>query len=135
MARLTFIDTGILRLMATSTALLIMLSTRAIPSSTMIVSASASQLSTSSSLHVTPYHILMLQRRVSGYENQLSPQVAILQELTAQIKSTSCLTDITAKKVVYVGHSFGSSISLGALGQDESLADGLILTGAWLNSL
>lgn len=68
--------------------------------------------------------------RVSGYKAQLSTQVAVLHELIAQIKSGKWISPLSqAKKVVLVGHSYGSSISLAALSADETLADGLVLTG------
>ena len=71
-----------------------------------------------------------MQDRVSGYVAQLSNQVAILSELTKQVRSGRYTGSIgVPKAVVYVGHSFGSAISISAIGNNACLADGIVLTG------
>ncbi|KAK3358291.1 Alpha/Beta hydrolase protein [Lasiosphaeria ovina] len=69
--------------------------------------------------------------RVSGYVAQLSNQVAILAELTKLVKAGQFVGG-TGKPpaVVLLGHSFGSIISITALANDLSIADGIVLTGA-----
>ena len=49
--------------------------------------------------------------------------------MTRLVKSGQYTGKVSAAKVVYVGHSFGSSVSVAALGDDASLADGVVLTG------
>lgn len=72
---------------------------------------------------------------MSGYKIQLSQQVAVLHNIARLVKAGKYVSDIgVPKKVVYVGHSFGSSISFGALGLEPTIVDGVILTGFGLNS-
>ncbi|KAK0717924.1 Alpha/Beta hydrolase protein [Lasiosphaeria miniovina] len=72
--------------------------------------------------------------RVSGYVAQLSNQVAILAELTKLVKAGQFVGG-TGKPpaVVLLGHSFGSVISITALANNLSIADGIVLTGFSLN--
>ncbi|KAL7904240.1 Alpha/Beta hydrolase protein [Trichoderma velutinum] len=63
---------------------------------------------------------------VSGYTNQASIQMAILQSLAKSIRSGNYSTSGKApKKLVLVGHSFGSALSAGALTAEPDLADGV----------
>lgn len=64
---------------------------------------------------------------VSGYVNQVSIQVAILEKLIDQIRSGTFSPK--PKNVVLVGHSFGSVISNTLLVSNPGLVDGAILTG------
>ena len=73
--------------------------------------------------------------RVSGYVAQLSTQAAVLNELTKLIKSGQYTGKVSPAKIVYVGHSFGSAISITALANDDSLVDGIVLTGNAANIL
>ncbi|KAL7940582.1 Alpha/Beta hydrolase protein [Trichoderma barbatum] len=67
---------------------------------------------------------------VSGYTNQASIQMAILQSLAKSIRSGKySISGEAPKHLVLVGHSFGSALSAGALTAEPDLADGVILTG------
>ena len=68
--------------------------------------------------------------RVSGYVNQASIQIAILEELVRSIK-TGRYTGSLGKpnSIVLVGHSFGSFISQGLVVSHPEAVDGLVLTG------
>ncbi|RFU28347.1 hypothetical protein B7463_g8006, partial [Scytalidium lignicola] len=67
---------------------------------------------------------------VSGYVNQGTIQVAILQSLIKSIRSGKYTGSGKAPgKVVLVGHSFGRSISAGALTLEPDLADGYSYSG------
>lgn len=67
---------------------------------------------------------------VSGYAAQLSTQSAILLELASKVREgTIGKAFKPAAKVVYVGHSFGSSVSLAATAASPAGADAVILTG------
>lgn len=78
---------------------------------------------------------MLIHSRVSGYKAQLSQQTAILQKIVHSVKTGNYVKDIgVPDKVVLVGHSFGSSISITALGVEPTLADGVILTGFSLNA-
>ncbi|KAK3687592.1 Alpha/Beta hydrolase protein [Podospora appendiculata] len=73
--------------------------------------------------------------RVSGYVAQLSNQVAVLAELTKLVRAGKYVGSLgKPSSVVYVGHSFGSTISIQAIANDITAADGLVLTGYTLNS-
>ncbi|KAK3323878.1 Alpha/Beta hydrolase protein [Cercophora scortea] len=74
--------------------------------------------------------------RVSGYVAQLNNQVAVLAELTKLVRAGKYVGSLgkPPKAVVYVGHSFGSTISIQAVANDVTAADGLVLTGYTLNS-
>ncbi|KAI9673741.1 MAG: hypothetical protein M1829_003978 [Trizodia sp. TS-e1964] len=69
--------------------------------------------------------------RISGYVNQASIQIALLAQLTAQLKAGR----LDAGKVpapartVLIGHSFGSALSNGLVAADPGAADALVLTG------
>lgn len=64
---------------------------------------------------------------VSGYVNQVSIQSAIVSQLVTLIRSGKFCASV--KKIVLVGHSFGSVISNVVLASDPDLVDGAILTG------
>ncbi|KAK4188449.1 Alpha/Beta hydrolase protein [Podospora australis] len=68
--------------------------------------------------------------QVSGYVAQLPNQVAILTELVKLVKS-GIYVGKTGKPThtVLLGHSFGSALSMQALGLNHNLVDGLVLTG------
>jgi pimeloyl-ACP methyl ester carboxylesterase len=68
--------------------------------------------------------------RISGYVNQAANQKDILAYLASQVKLGSYTGHLgKPKKLVLVGHSFGSFISQGVLAADPTAADGAILTG------
>jgi pimeloyl-ACP methyl ester carboxylesterase len=70
---------------------------------------------------------------MSGYTNQPTIQVAVLQSLAHSIHSGQYTGAIgKPTKLVLVGHSFGSTISAGALTLELDLADGVVLTGILL---
>ena len=75
-----------------------------------------------------------MSQRVSGYIPQLGNQVAILEELIKLVKEGKFIETPQRKKVVLVGHSFGSAISLNLVAQDPDLVDGVVLTGFSLNA-
>ncbi|KAH9205469.1 Alpha/Beta hydrolase protein [Leptodontidium sp. 2 PMI_412] len=64
---------------------------------------------------------------VSGYVNQVSIQVAILEQLIDQIRAGTFSSK--PKNVVLIGHSFGSVISNAILVSKPGLVDGAVLTG------
>ncbi|KFY84988.1 hypothetical protein V500_08808 [Pseudogymnoascus sp. VKM F-4518 (FW-2643)] len=81
---------------------------------------------------------------VSGFLNQASIQVAILQELATAVKSGNYTGAVgVPKSLVLIGHSFGSVLTAAAITASPALADGVILTGfsyngtngAWLETL
>jgi len=63
----------------------------------------------------------------SGYVSQVSIQVAALEQLVTLIRGGEF--SAPAKKVVLVGHSFGSVVSNSLLGSNPDLVDGAVLTG------
>ena len=74
--------------------------------------------------------LLTLNQRVSGYLNQLPIQVELAKKLTHQIKAGKYTGSVgKPKKLVLVGHSYGSAISAAVLAAEPGLADGVVLTG------
>lgn len=80
-------------------------------------------------------------RSVSGYTAQLNSQAAILVELTAKVRQGTLgeASGATATaKVVFMGHSFGSSVSLAATAATaatpEAGADAVVFTGFGFNA-
>ncbi|KAH9216272.1 Alpha/Beta hydrolase protein [Leptodontidium sp. 2 PMI_412] len=71
---------------------------------------------------------------VSGYVNQASIQIAILEELATSVKAGKYTGGFGApKSLVLVGHSFGSVISAALVTAGPSIAEGLVLTGFSFN--
>ncbi|KAH7319039.1 Alpha/Beta hydrolase protein [Rhexocercosporidium sp. MPI-PUGE-AT-0058] len=71
---------------------------------------------------------------VSGYVNQASIQIAILEELATAVKAGKYTGQFgTPKSLVLVGHSFGSVISSALATAVPSIAEGLVLTGFSFN--
>jgi pimeloyl-ACP methyl ester carboxylesterase len=66
---------------------------------------------------------------ISGYENDLPNQTAILVQLMAAIRSGKYTADIVTKKLVLLGHSFGSQLSHQAIRAAPQLVDAALLTG------
>ncbi|TVY75796.1 hypothetical protein LSUE1_G003867 [Lachnellula suecica] len=67
---------------------------------------------------------------ISGFLNQASIQVSILQQLATAVSTGKYTASFgTPKSLVLVGHSFGSIICAAALAATPDLADGVILTG------
>ncbi|PVH80876.1 alpha/beta-hydrolase [Cadophora sp. DSE1049] len=64
---------------------------------------------------------------ISGYVNQVSIQISILEQLVNQIRTGKFSPK--PKNVVLIGHSFGSVISNALLVSDPGLVDGVVLTG------
>ncbi|EPE35617.1 alpha/beta-Hydrolase [Glarea lozoyensis ATCC 20868] len=64
---------------------------------------------------------------ISGYVAQVSVQVAVLKQIVTQVKAGKLCA--TTKKVVLVGHSFGSVVSNVLLTSSPQLVDGVVLTG------
>ncbi|KAF2099701.1 alpha/beta-hydrolase [Rhizodiscina lignyota] len=68
--------------------------------------------------------------KLSGFVNQISIQVSILAQLAAQIKAGQYTDTIgPPKKLVLVGHSFGSFTTQGLVAAAPEIADAVILTG------
>lgn len=68
--------------------------------------------------------------RLSGFVNQGSIQVDILSQLTRQIRSGKYTGVIgIPKKIILVGHSYGSSISMATIAGAPDIADAVVLTG------
>lgn len=73
--------------------------------------------------------------RVSGYENQLSVQVALLQSLSTIVKSGDYTPGIgKPAKLAIMGFSFGSYITHSAVATKPDMADAAILTAIGLNT-
>src|ERR1700712_1321078 len=74
--------------------------------------------------------IRLIKPRVSGWVNQASIQTEILLEIVRSVKLGK-YTDNSGppKKIVLVGHSFGSYLSAAVLAKDPRLADAAVLTG------
>ncbi|KAL2060027.1 hypothetical protein VTL71DRAFT_9849 [Oculimacula yallundae] len=71
---------------------------------------------------------------ISGYVNQASIQIAILEELTTSVRAGKYTGALgTPKALVLVGHSFGSVLSSALVTAKPSIAEGLILTGFSFN--
>jgi alpha-beta hydrolase superfamily lysophospholipase len=72
--------------------------------------------------------------RVSGYENQLSTQVGLLQSLSDLVKSGAYTPGIQKPaKLVVMGFSFGSYVTHAAIGTKPDMADAVVLTAIGLN--
>jgi hypothetical protein len=73
--------------------------------------------------------------RISGYENQLATQVALLQSLTDIVKSGDYTPGIgKLSKLVVMSFSFGSYMTHTAIASKPSIADAAILTAIGLNT-
>ncbi|KAF2496778.1 alpha/beta-hydrolase [Lophium mytilinum] len=67
---------------------------------------------------------------VSGYENQGSIQVALLERLVELVRAGRYTGAIgKPKNIVLVGHSFGSFMSAALINDQPKLVDGVVLTG------
>ena len=76
--------------------------------------------------------LLTLFSRVSGYVNNGNIQVAILEQLVNYIRGGKLPTEyipVKPKKVILVGHSYGSVLSNALLAANPDIADGAVLTG------
>jgi pimeloyl-ACP methyl ester carboxylesterase len=62
--------------------------------------------------------------KVSGYENQSANQGALLSKIVKDIKAGKWTGNVSAKKVVLVGHSFGSYTSSALIAAEPDLVDG-----------
>jgi len=70
----------------------------------------------------------------SGYDTQPLTQLAILKELTLLVRSGKYTGKLGApKKIVHVGHSFGSVLSNALIGRNPGISDGAVLTGYGVN--
>lgn len=74
--------------------------------------------------------------RVSGYTNQISKQVALLQELAILVRRGrgKYTNGIYPKKLALIGFSFGSYTTHAAIAAQPKIADAVILTAIGLNS-
>ncbi|KAK0124060.1 hypothetical protein ONS95_009046 [Cadophora gregata] len=71
---------------------------------------------------------------VSGYVNQASIQIAILEELATSVRAGKDIGALgSPKSLVLVGHSFGSVLSAALVTAKPLIAEGLILTGFSFN--
>jgi hypothetical protein len=103
--------------------------TRGILSSSTIVSGLENRQSNLDSLIRCPNYS-NTHYRLSGFVNQISIQVSILGQLAAHIKAGQYTDTIgTPKKLVLVGHSFGSFTTQGLVASAPEIADAVILTG------
>ncbi|KAM3064664.1 hypothetical protein ACMFMF_011841 [Clarireedia jacksonii] len=76
-----------------------------------------------------------LSTKLSGFVNQASIQIAILDELSNAVKAGSYTGSIgKPKSLVLVGHSLGSALVAAAVAAAPTLADGIILTGFTFNN-
>jgi pimeloyl-ACP methyl ester carboxylesterase len=73
-------------------------------------------------------------------DTQTPTQVAILTQLTQLVRSGNLSPRIpTPKKIIHVGHSYGSLVTNGIVATQPNLSDGLVLTGfsyndTWIGS-
>ena len=68
--------------------------------------------------------------RISGYENQASNQIAVLDKLSALVKAGKYTHGIgKPTSLILVGHSYGSALTNGVVAANPAAADGIILTG------
>ena len=71
--------------------------------------------------------------RVSGYDNQLSIQIAVLSSLAKSVSRGSYTTIGKPTHLVLIGHSYGSFISNALVASEPTIADAAVLTGYGLN--
>ncbi|MCJ1422472.1 hypothetical protein MMC29_000352 [Sticta canariensis] len=71
--------------------------------------------------------------KVSGYENQLSIQIAVLSSLARSVSRGIHTTIGKPTHLVLVGHSYGSFISNGLVASAPNIADAVVLTGYGFN--
>lgn len=82
------------------------------------------RLGTGESQIVSPYN-----------EQQALVELAILEQITTLVRSGKLNSAVLVpKKVVHVGHSYGSQLTNGLIGTKPGLSDGVVLTGFSLNS-
>jgi pimeloyl-ACP methyl ester carboxylesterase len=68
--------------------------------------------------------------RLSGYVNQGNIQVDMLVQMAKQLRSGKYTGNIgNPSKIILVGHSFGSAISLSTLASAPEVADAVVFTG------
>jgi pimeloyl-ACP methyl ester carboxylesterase len=68
--------------------------------------------------------------RLSGFVNQGAMQVDILSQIARQIRAGKYTGTIgVPKKIILVGHSYGSAISAATIAGAPDIADAVILTG------
>ena len=78
----------------------------------------------------------LCETRISGYVNQASIQIAILEELATSIRAGQYTGAFgVPKSLVLVGHSFGSVLSAALATAVPTIAEGLVLTGLYSNPL
>ncbi|KAF1999843.1 alpha/beta-hydrolase [Amniculicola lignicola CBS 123094] len=70
-----------------------------------------------------------LSQKLSGYITQASIQQEILGKIVAGVRKGTYTCTTKAKKVILVGHSFGSFISNSLIAAHPTIAEGAILTG------
>lgn len=74
--------------------------------------------------------------RISGFDAQLTLEIAILSSLLKSVKGGSYSTlPHPPKSVVLVGHSFGSWVSNGLVANEPDSASAVVLTGYSLNPI
>jgi pimeloyl-ACP methyl ester carboxylesterase len=68
--------------------------------------------------------------RLSGFTNQAAIQVNIHDQIAREIRAGKYTGTIgVPKKIVFVGHSYGSAISAATIAGAPGIADGAVLTG------
>ena len=68
--------------------------------------------------------------RLSGFANQGAIQVDILDQIARQIRAGKYTGVIgVPKKIIFVGHSYGSAISTATIAGAPDIADAVVLTG------
>lgn len=71
----------------------------------------------------------------SGYELQPAIELAILKELTLLVRSGKYTGNVgVPRKIVHIGHSFGSELTNALIGQNPGISEGAILTGYGVNA-
>ena len=71
-----------------------------------------------------------MTRRLSGFVNQGTIQVNILDQIARQIRTGKYTGTIgVPKKIIFVGHSYGSAISTATIAGAPEIADAVVLTG------
>ncbi|KAF2799866.1 alpha/beta-hydrolase [Melanomma pulvis-pyrius CBS 109.77] len=68
-------------------------------------------------------------QKESGYVNQSTNQGAFLSKIVKGIRAGNWTGKVQAKKIILVGHSFGSYTSNALIAAEPDLVDGAVLTG------
>lgn len=84
---------------------------------------------------MSPRSLLTCRGRISGYKNQISISIAVLQSLTKIVRGGQCNGAIgKPSKLALMGFSYGSYTTHGAIAEQPDIADAVILTAIGFNT-